>query len=226
MKYDDALGALYRAPFDEFVVARKRLAADVKAAGDKAGATALGKRARPTSSAWAVNQLWWHDRAAFDALLASAEQLRGGELAANAAHREATAKLRAAAAKLLGDPSEAVLRRVMTTLAAIAAAGGFAPDEPGMLVKDRDPPGFEGAGILGDVPAAPAPVDNSRREAAALAARKAERARLESALETARGEVESCEREVQRARAGVERAERDLEKARAIVADLEARVNL
>jgi hypothetical protein len=41
------------------------------------------------------------------------------------------------------------LRRVTTTLSALAASGGFAPDAEGALLEDRDPPGFE---VLGAVP--------------------------------------------------------------------------
>src|SRR5262249_21920679 len=38
---------------------------------------------------------------------------------------------------------ESTLRRVTTTLSALAAAGGFDPDPPGALGADRSPPGFE-----------------------------------------------------------------------------------
>lgn len=143
----DAERELYQAPFEAFVATRDRLVAALKATGDKAAASALAKRKRPSVSAWAVNQLWWHARADVDALFATAKRLRAGELASSGAHREALARLRARAATLLADdghpPTEATLRRVAGTLAAIAAAGGFDPDPPGALVADRDPPGFE-----------------------------------------------------------------------------------
>lgn len=171
-RYDDAVAELYQAPHGTFVAERKRLAAALKAAGDKPGATRLGKLARPTISAWAVNQLWWHARDAFDALLATADRLRDGKLDAVPAHREAIAKLRARAARILTDaghgPTESTLRRITQTLAALAATGGFDPDPPGALATDRDPPGFEAVGMFGlaaesatepaaPMPAAPAP---------------------------------------------------------------------
>jgi DNA repair exonuclease SbcCD ATPase subunit len=148
--YDDAATELYRAPHDEFVAERKRLAGELKAAGDKEAAARLAKLHRPPVSVWVVNQLWWHARREVEAMLETAEQLRAGDLGAGPAHRETIAKLRARAAAFLSDAghgaNEATLRRVTTTLSAIAAAGGFAPDEPGMLTSDRDPPGFETMG--------------------------------------------------------------------------------
>ncbi|HWO25508.1 MAG TPA: hypothetical protein VNO30_42505 [Kofleriaceae bacterium] len=150
--YENALTELYQAPHSAFVTERKRLAAALKDAGDKEGAGKLGKITRPPVSAWAVNQLWWRDRRDFEAMLATAERLREGDLGAAAAHREAIAKLRARAAALLENDghaaSETTLRRATTTLSAIAAAGGFDPDPPGMLPDDRDPPGFETMAVV------------------------------------------------------------------------------
>ena len=45
-----------------------------------AEATRFAKLGRPTISAWAVNQLWWHARDAFDALFETAARLRKGDL--------------------------------------------------------------------------------------------------------------------------------------------------
>src|SRR5687767_3681761 len=149
--YDDAVTALYRAPHGEFVNERKRLAGELKEAGDKAGSTKLGKLARPPISAWTVNQLWWDAREDFEALFETAEKLRSGDLGATAEHRDAIAKLRQGAAKILVEAgnaaSEGTLRRVTTTLSALAATGGFDPDPEGALSADRDPPGFEAVGL-------------------------------------------------------------------------------
>ena len=145
--YAAALDELYQAPHGSFVEERKRLAAELKTAGDKPGAQVLAKRARPAISAWVVNQLWWHARDAFESLLASAARLRDGDLGANAEHRESLTKLRARAAAMLGDAghgaTESTLRRVHQTIAAIAATGSWEPDAPGTLTADRDPPGFD-----------------------------------------------------------------------------------
>ncbi|HEY0195000.1 MAG TPA: hypothetical protein VGC42_27995, partial [Kofleriaceae bacterium] len=127
--------SLYQAPVDQFVAERKRLAGELKAAGDKDGAAKLAKLARPPISAWVVDQLWWQARPAFDALFDTAQRLRDGKLDAMAAHREAIAKLRAEGVKLLTaaehGATEGTLRKVTQTLAALAAAGGWDPDLPG-----------------------------------------------------------------------------------------------
>ncbi len=161
MRYDDAALSLFQVPLDQFVTERKRLAGELKAAGDKDGAARLAKLARPPTSAWAVNQLWWHARTAFEALFETARRLRDGKLEAAAAHREALARLRVQATNILTDAghgaTEATLRRVTLTLSALAAAGGWDPDPPGALSADRDPPGFEalGAGNVIALPVTP-----------------------------------------------------------------------
>jgi hypothetical protein len=253
--YEDAVAELYQVPLAQFVAERKRLADSLKAAGDLRGAKQLLARHRPTISAWVVNQLYWHARDLFDELFATAQQLRSGELAASSAHRDALAKLRKRAATMLEDsghsPTEATLRRVATTLSALAAAGGFAPDPPGALAADRDPPGFEAAGI--PVEPAPSPLapkppprgatdelakareeQEAARRAAAAAAQKreegarkrlvAERQRLEAALRTARGDVDARERAVKTLEKKLVDAAQDLERAREIVADLERKL--
>lgn len=147
ISYDAAVAALYRAPHDEFVAERKRLAKELTTAGDKSGAALLAKLSRPSVSAWATNQLYAHDRSVFDELFASAARLREGDLEAGAEHRKLTARLVTRAAEILKaaghGASEGTLRRVSANLAALAAAGGFDPDPPGALKHDRDPPGFD-----------------------------------------------------------------------------------
>src|SRR5215471_10899698 len=160
--YEDAVSTLYRSSVETFVAERKRLAAELKTAGDKAGAARLAKLARPSVSAWTVNQLFWQARDVFDELLAAGQRLRGGDLAASQAHREAMAKLRARAALLLEGSAhaatESTLRRVMNSLSALAASGGFDPDPPGALAEDRQPPGFDLAGM--ELPETGAPREN------------------------------------------------------------------
>jgi hypothetical protein len=172
MRYDDAVASLFQGPLEVFVAERKRLAGELKAAGDKDGAAKLAKLARPPISAWVVDQLWWYARAAFEALFETAQHLREGKLEAMAAHRDAIAKLRAQAMKILTDAehgaTEATLRRVTQTLAALAAAGGWEPDLPGALSADRDPPGFEAIGIgnVVELPVQPASKSEPKPEPA------------------------------------------------------------
>jgi hypothetical protein len=149
LSYEEAVTQLFQAAHEQFVAERKRLAAELKAAGDKAPAARLLGLNRPPISAWAVNQLWWQAQPAFEQLFAVAARQRAGDREAAGAHRQKLSELRARAAELLkaaGHPAtESTLRRVTMTLAALAAAGGFAPDSPGALTADRDPPGFETA---------------------------------------------------------------------------------
>jgi hypothetical protein len=151
MTFEDARAALFRAPHAEFVTERKRLAAELKAAGDKEGSTVLQKLGRPAVSAWAVNQLWWLERTTFEQLLASAAQVRGGNLAALPAHKADLQHLLTKAKDVLvasGNAAhDATLRRVETSLATLAANGGFEPDAPGALTNDREPSGFATLGI-------------------------------------------------------------------------------
>jgi hypothetical protein len=156
MGYEYAVETLFQVPLEQFVAERKRLASELKTAGDRDGAAKLVKLTRPPVSAWVVDQLWWRAREAFVALFEAAERVRRGDFGASTAHREAIANLRAQATRILNDAqhgaTEATLRRVTQTLSALAAAGSWAPDPPGALTADRDPPGFEAIGISNVIP--------------------------------------------------------------------------
>ena len=219
LSYEQAVSALYQAAFESFVSERKRLAGELKAEGDKAGAAQVAKLARPSISAWAVNQLWWHARDAFDELFETAAELRKGNLAANAAHRKALAKLGTRAQQLLSgaahSANDATLRRITMTLSGLAAAGSFEPDTPGTLTKDRDPPGFEAFGIASsntrevdaEEPSAPEGSDSAaherlqqaeaagrKRKADAEAAERKRKTEAEAAAEKRRADAEAAER--------------------------------
>lgn len=246
--YDEALGELYRAPLADFVAERKRLANELKAKGDKTGARVVSGRGRPPVSAWAVNQLWWNHREAFDKLLSTAARLRDGDLGGTAAHREALAALRTLASAVLSEgghgATEATLRRITTTLSAIAANGNFDPDLPGTLSEDRDPPGFEAAGIPGLAasvkaaePAAAeaeddgaatkrADADEKRRAEAAAAAEKAqaaaERRKAEEAKAKKLAKRHQHEAALRTAQGDVERRKREVDRLRAAVTEAES----
>jgi len=239
-----ATATLFQAPLDEFVAERKRLCAELKAAGDKAAAERLARYKRPTLSVWLVNQLWWQARHDFSELLQAAARVSQGELSASDTYRRALASLRQIANRLCNatgrTASEATLRRVSTTLASLAASGGFAPDAPGALQNDRDPPGFETHRSLLDQteraderrepPAQASPTadevraERARLEAEEQAKRQAERARVEAALKVASDELQ---RE-QKALGGLEQqlidARERVELARARVEQLQARL--
>ncbi|HEV7734567.1 MAG TPA: hypothetical protein VGR62_20505 [Candidatus Binatia bacterium] len=243
--HERALEALYRAPLADFVAERTRLAKELRDGGDKAAATDLAKRRRPTISAWTVNQLYWHARDAFDHLLAAATRLRSGDLSATTEHRDTLATLRKRAAGILAEAGhgsvDTTLRRVSTTLAAIAAGGGFDPDPPGALVTDRDPPGFEALGASwepvarkGSAPPAPRKREDlataraeaerhaaQQRQEAEQARRDAERDRLRTKLRTARTSLEKHERALSALQREVRAAEDAIGRARDEMHDLE-----
>lgn len=216
--YDEAVTTLHQAPLADFVAERKRLAAELKGAADKEGAARLAKLPRPPVSAWAVNQLWWKERASFERLIALAARVKAGDRDASKAHREQLAQLREQAARLLRDSgnaaAEATLRRVTMTLSAIAAQGDFEPEPAGALSADRDPPGFEAVGLETSPTRAPAPKapekerahDSDAAEAAARKAdanarhREAERQRAEEAERKRAEEAERKRRLAERER--------------------------
>lgn len=230
--YDAAVAELYRAPHDDFVTERKRLAKELAAAGDKSAATVLAKLSRPSVSAWATNQLYAHARELFDELFESAARLREGDLEAGAEHRRLTAKLVARAAEILKaaghGASEGTLRRVSANLAALAAAGGFDPDPPGALKHDRDPPGFDvlafGASLgATDAPthAAPAKHAGGKAHAGGAASKHPSAA---SAHDRDHAEREREREQAARAKAEAARAKAEAEAERRRAAEEQARV--
>jgi len=203
--YDQAAETLYQGPQESFVAKRQELAAELKGAGDKASAARLSKLPRPSLSAWAVNQLWWHARSAFDELFETAEQVRAGKAPAGGAHRQAVSKLTARAKQLLEahehGSNEATLRRITMTLSALAAAGNWNPEQPGMLSKDLDPPGFEAFGMTTVLPSKPA--SKPEPAAPALPSKASKRAEAEA---KAQEEAEAKQaRELERAAEAAEK---------------------
>jgi hypothetical protein len=162
---DADLDALFKLPSTEFTGERNALSARLKKSGRKDEAARVKALAKPSISAWAVNQLYWNYREAFDRMIASGERFhkaqRSGKLADMRAaldvRREALSHLSDLAASLLQDagqnPSLDTLRRITATLEAISAgfagsaisdsASGSNDPRPGRLTHDVDPPGFE-----------------------------------------------------------------------------------
>ncbi|MEY2933037.1 MAG: hypothetical protein RL033_3786, partial [Pseudomonadota bacterium] len=171
--------------------------------------------------------------------------------AASGSHREALTALRTRASSLLADAGHAVndatLRRVTTTLSALAATGSFEPDPPGALSADRDPPGFDALGAFGASAVSPArspspeaeqaearrqaeerqrqKEEAARREEAERQAvrerREAERRKLTAALELVRAELAERRALVERLDAELVTARKALEKSRDASLELE-----
>ena len=209
---------LYQLPPGEFTAARNALA---KQAGpDAARVRALDK---PPVAAWAVNQLYWRRRDAWDALVAAAEEARR-------AHK-AVLSGRAADIRAAGQiQEESVEAAVKATLALLAEAGHPATDatrsaiattlralpaeEPaGRLTRTLQPAGFEAlAGLSiagGRKTTRPAPKPEAPQKA-----RAAPHAKLDvRALARARAAAAGAERELRAAEHAAKREEFEIAKA-------------
>lgn len=247
MKVHDAKLKLFQATPTEFIAVRKSVAAELKAAGLKTEAGEVAKIAKPPITAWAVNQLWWKHEADFNALMTAAKAVRAGDMSEVRTHRKALAKLEEHATALLesvgNSAQESTLRRIETTLSAIAASGSFEPEEAGMLTDDREASGFSALGISSfqapppapppapEKPHAP-PVDLAKERearaaaAAAAAAEKKEReereARAAAALKEAKAVVTGARAEVTRLEKELDAAMATLNAAEEKLAELEA----
>jgi hypothetical protein len=163
-KLEDDIDALFRLPLAEFTGERNTLAGRLKKEGRRNDADRVKLLAKPSVSAWAVNQLYWEHREAFDELMASGKRLRPAQklrLAGKVqgmrdsldARREALVQLSDLATELLRDagsnPSPDTLRRVTTTLEAMStyALHSDGPT-PGRLTHDLDPPSFDSLASL------------------------------------------------------------------------------
>jgi hypothetical protein len=160
------LDTLFQVPFAEFVGARNGLAARLKKEGRDDESARVRGLAKPSFTAWLVNQLYWTARGDLDAFLKAADRVRVGEKAMlegrkAAGHAEAVAGRRKALDQLVskatsraadeGTPlSPALTERLRTTLDAIGAYGSAATRHArGRLQEDLDPPGFAALASLG-----------------------------------------------------------------------------
>ncbi len=157
-KLEGEIDDLFRLPLAEFTGARNTLAGRLKKEGRANDAERVKLLGKPPVSAWAVNQLYWDHREAFDDLITTGKRLRPMQKSRPGkaadmrdsldARREALTNLSELATELLTDaghsPSPDTLRRVVTTLEALSAYS-LLPDgpTPGRLTQDVDPPSFE-----------------------------------------------------------------------------------
>ena len=242
MKIEDEIDALFRLPLAEFTGARNTLAARLKRDGSPNDAERVKLLAKPSVSAWAVNQLYWNHREEFEQLIASGKRFRPAQKAADMrnsldARREVLAELSELATELLSDaghsPTLDTLRRVTTTLEAMSAYA-LLPDgpTPGRLSNDLDPPSFESLASLMSGRTMPrtknaAPVkpvakqkpspsiDVRRIRQAKIAAAKVSLQTAKRLLNDARARVQSFEAEHKKAEKHKREAQERLEKATA-----------
>jgi hypothetical protein len=157
-----AADELFRLPLSEFTPARNALAAKLKKGGEAEESERIKALSKPPVSAWVANQLYWKHRNAFNRLLAAGDEFRKAQAAQLGgksadlrgpldARRETLGELTKLAAQVLreaGHPaSPEMMRRIMTTLEAVATYGDHPGGPPlGRLTADVDPPRFRGTG--------------------------------------------------------------------------------
>lgn len=160
-----AIDGLFQGPQAAFIGARNALALVLRANRDADGAAHVKALAKPSISAWALNQLWWHHHEPFQALLRAGEHIRATALAgagpaqqaaAGKARRQALTELGQRAQRLLLEAghaaANATMRKLMTSLEAAAAYGRQVTDPPlGRRSTDLAAPGFESMAALGGV---------------------------------------------------------------------------
>jgi hypothetical protein len=239
---DEDIDGLFRLPLAEFTSARNTLAARLKKEGRPNDADRVKLLAKPSISAWTVNQIYWSHRAAFNQLMAAGKRLRpaqklklAGKVAGMRdsldARREALVQLSDLAEELLreagSNPSLDTLRRVTTTLEAMSAYA-LLPDgpTPGRLTQDLDPPSFgslaslmSGASVIEDTEE-PEPVTPSRKTAANV--RRLEEVRR-AKIADAKVSLQDAKKSLSEARARAQRLESVQKKANAEAKEAEKR---
>lgn len=220
---DARIDQLYQLPLDEFTAARNALARD---AGDRAAA--IKKLEKPNLAAWTVNQLYWRERDAYDAVIGAARRLRAAYtqmLAGKSAdvrgaeeiHEEALREAKQAARRILeegGHPNpDAVMMPVAETLDALPGE-----EPPGRLTRPLRRMGFnvlEGLPISAKVgPARTKPAAAKAKEpvTASTARERQATAAEERELEMARERLRFAEAAEREAEASLTRAKRAVER--------------
>ena len=235
---DAEIDRLYQLPLDAFTAERNALAKRAGSDGRR-----IRELVKPSVPAWAVNQLYWRDREEWDALIASAENLRrahkavlggreGDVRAAGKVHDDAVESALKATLALLEHSShpvtDATRQGVLNTLRALPAGDAA---EPGRLSKTLQPGGFEmlaGLAVGGAAkpsraarPGPSEPRDREPRRSPAPARPERQTKPDARAIAAARHEVASSERALREAEQAVRREE--FESARTVREEARAR---
>jgi hypothetical protein len=232
---DKEIDRLYQLPLDEFTPARNALAKQL-------GKTApeIKTLQKPNVPAWAVNQLYWHERALYDRLINVSERLRtehrkllGGKPAeirdAENAHRDAVRAASEKVKELLQRGGQAVTPATLTAVAETLEALP-ASEAPGRLTRPLKRMGFE---ALAGVPLRPSPAAQDRPVGSTERARLTivpkrddpkekdrqrralqEQRQAEAALKRAEAAVAKAENEVSRKQQALEEAVRARDRLR------------
>jgi len=229
-----AIDRLFQTPLSEFIAARNELASSLKKRGDTEGSKRVKQIAKPSLSAWAVNQLYWTARSVLDAVITAGDDYRRAQRAVLSGdtrtleeeedrRRAAIDEAERRAVSLLHqhgqDASPTHLRRIRTTLEALASYGSDNPSPvDGRFTADLDAPGFAALTTLG--PIAPATARSPEVSASETVEPEPPSALRPSAVQEDERErraqrLEEAERELAEARVSLEEASKRLESATA-----------
>jgi hypothetical protein len=206
-----AIDALYRGPLEDFIGARKALAARLRGQGLAELARQVAAQRKPSRLAWAVNQVVWHEPACWQAWCEAVAAVRRvqehgeGVLATvTVARRRALDELGTATEARLAaaghGPLDPATRRRLEAMW-IALGDAASVERPGRLTADPEPVGF--SAFAGTTPSAPV-----NREA------EDRRLQASAAIAAAEERVANGEENLARAEDRVARAQADLELAR------------
>jgi len=216
-KIDD----LYRGPLSEFVAARNALAKSLT--GDEAkGVRALAK---PTVVPWAVNQVYWHAREAYERVMKSGEKLRKAQIAAlegrsadvraaTEAHRRAIVDAVGEAQRLAAPTGSAPSPDALTRTFEALSLASEAPESPGRLTQPLQPAGFEALAGVKPQPGALIAFQPRREQAPPKSAASRDKP----------GKQEKEKEDTRQTRAEEQRAAREREKAAAAARERQAAV--
>jgi hypothetical protein len=229
MTLDDAIDRLYGVALEEFVPERAGLVKELREAGQRDDADAVGKLKKPTVAAFVLNRLAREQRRDVDLLLDAGHRLREAQAGVlQGAERDAFERARKQevdamrllmrAAQSLGA-SGATLTQVEQSLRAAAVSEeGRELLARGRFVKPFDAAsGFDVvAGLAGNAPAPPRTRAPSRAD---------DRRRAQEALRDARARLREAESEARTAAQQVDRLRAELDRAESAADDAEARVD-
>ena len=215
--FRDALDRLYQLPLSEFTNARDELAKQ-----DASRRAEIRRLPKPNVAAWAVNQLYWRERGAYEALVVSSERLRKAHMAsltgktadvpaAEAAHANARRSAADRVRKMLEEAGDAGSPATMTAIGETLDALPTA-DPAGRLVRPLKPAGFETlTGLLKGKKIAVKTADVLLFKPSAPDRRKEERER--KAKLAKERELKRLNARVEQARAALAQAKKELEDA-------------
>lgn len=229
---DHDIDRLYQLSLEEFTSARNDLVRRLRRAGATSEAAEVSGLPKPTLPAWAANQLYWHGRPKFDALMKAGHKLRQAHeallagrradvRAASDAHREALRAAVEATAALLdrsGHSLSAAARDALSrTLESLSTSDSDAAT-PGRLAQPLGLPGFEaltGVSVTAAGPPARAKQERRVRPAKEPGRRQSEQKRESwEELKAARNQLWDATREHRDAQRTKERTETALASAK------------